>query len=126
MRLSDLTFDEFDEVRFPRTEKCEFDQIVERAVSRRGFIGSVFAMSTSAFVTGTVDASANGSPSRFGFDQVAANGLDAITLPNGYNWHVVVKWGDSLGWDIAGFDQGSPVSRVRMEPLCSRGEPPGS
>ena len=33
---------------------------------------------------------------RFGFDPVSANGLDTITVPEGYGWHVVAKWGEPM------------------------------
>ena len=38
-----LTFDEFDEMVNPRPEECDFDRIVESALSRRGFLGGVMA-----------------------------------------------------------------------------------
>jgi len=37
--LIDLSWDEFDEHRDPRPEKNGFDQVVARAVSRRGCFG---------------------------------------------------------------------------------------
>ena len=48
-----LSFDEFDELHFPRPEENEFDRVVERAISRRGFLGSVLAFGSGAAAMGT-------------------------------------------------------------------------
>ena len=48
-----LSFDDWDEVNFPRPEENDFDRVVERAVSRRGFLGSVLAFGSGAAVMGT-------------------------------------------------------------------------
>ncbi len=96
-QFHDLSFDEFDEVGSERHEPPQFDAIVERAVSRRGFLSGLVAVGASTFLastalgTGTVKAA-----NRFGFAPVSANTLDAITLPEGFNWHVAMKWGDPL------------------------------
>ena len=39
----DLSFDDWDELNFPRETVQDFDRVVERAVSRRGFLGGVLA-----------------------------------------------------------------------------------
>ncbi|MCA9260945.1 MAG: PhoX family phosphatase [Planctomycetales bacterium] len=102
-----LSFDEFDEIDNPRPEETEFDRVVEEALSRRGFLGGVLAFGTSSFLMGTTaltptTAEAKG---RFGFDAVAANGEDTITVPKGYKWETLIKWGDPL-WSKGGeFDQ---------------------
>ena len=50
---TELSFDEFDEQINPGPEVTEFDQIVDRAMSRRGFLGRGIALGTAAFVMGT-------------------------------------------------------------------------
>ena len=102
-----LSFDAFDEIDNPRVNECEFDNVVERAMSRRGFLGSTLVMSTAAFVMGTtaLTPSLARAASRFGFDQVAANTLDTITVPEGYSWHMVAKWGEPLWSNAVDFDQ---------------------
>lgn len=105
--LHDIPFDEFDEVYFPRRETCDFDDVVESAISRRGFLGGVLTMSTAAFLAGTSAltptlASAAG---RFGFKAIDANDLDTVTVPEGFEWHVAAKWGDPLWSDSPDFDQ---------------------
>ncbi len=48
-----LTGDEWDELNFPRPAVQEFDRVVERAISRRGFLGGVLAFGSGAAVMGT-------------------------------------------------------------------------
>ena len=43
--------------------------------------------------------------SRFGFESVAANVLDTVTVPKGYGWHVVARWGDPMWSRGTEFDQ---------------------
>ena len=104
---TELSFDEFDEIDNPRTELCEFDEVVEEAVSRRGFLGGVLAFGTGAFLLGTsaLTPSPASAASRFGFEAVAASTEDTIVVPNGFSWHTVVRWGDPLWSKGADFDQ---------------------
>lgn len=104
---TELSFDEFDELNTPRPEETDFDRVVERAISRRGFLKGGAAVGASAFVLATsalspVPARAAG---RIDFEAVEANTMDTITLPEGYNWHVVTKWGDPLWSNSIPFDQ---------------------
>ena len=41
---SDLSWDEFDEMRDPRPAENGFDAVVDRAISRRGFLGGALAL----------------------------------------------------------------------------------
>ena len=105
MKDHGLDFDEFDEVNYPRPEECDFDRVVESAISRRGFLG-VIAMGTASFLAGTTVMSgrADAAADRFGFAQVAANGNDDITVPPGFTSAPVVNWGDPLWSDAPEFD----------------------
>ncbi|MEO0329326.1 MAG: PhoX family phosphatase [Pseudomonadota bacterium] len=105
----DLSFDEFDEIDTDRPKVAEFDVIVERAISRRGFLAGVLTVGASAFLTGIapMDAKADTFP-RFGFKPVDANSADTITLPEGYNWQVVAKWAEPIYDNSGEFD---PQSR---------------
>lgn len=40
--IQSLTADEWDELKFPRPEVQDFDRVVERAISRRGFLGGIW------------------------------------------------------------------------------------
>jgi len=48
-----LSADDWDELNFPRPEVQDFDRVVERAISRRGFLGGVLAFGSGAAVMGT-------------------------------------------------------------------------
>ena len=103
----DLSFDDFDEVHYPRPLETDFGRLVERAVSRRGFLGGSVAFGAAAFVAsaGALRPLSARAVDRFGFEPVAANTLDTVTVPPGYNWHVVVRWGDPMWSNGVEFDQ---------------------
>jgi uncharacterized protein len=103
------SFDDFDELNNPRPEETDFARIAERALSRRSFLGGTVAVGATALVMGTTaltpfNALAAG---RLGFEAVAANGLDTVTVPLGYRWQVVARWGDPLWSSSTPFDQES-------------------
>ncbi len=103
---NNLSFDEFDEVGTDRPVETAFDRIVESAISRRGFM-SVIAMSTGSFLVSTnglLSSTAHASD-KFGFTQIPANTKDTVTVPEGYDWQIVLKWGDPLWSGAAPFDQ---------------------
>ncbi len=107
-KTTDLSFDAFDEERTPPPAETDFNRIVDRAMSRRGFLGSTIAFGTTAFVLGSTaltPARASAAASRLGFEAVPANALDTITVPDGYSWHVVAKWGQPLWSHSQEFDQ---------------------
>ncbi len=103
----DLSFDEIDEQIKPAPETTQFDKIVETAISRRGFMCGILAFGAGTFVgsVGTLGSAKAQSAGRFGFKPVAANSLDTITVPEGFNWQVLAKWGDELWGDSVAFDQ---------------------
>ena len=119
-RRQRLSFDEFDEINYPRPQATDFaalaDKAIARTVSRRGFLGGGAALGAAAFLLGTSALSpaarANG---RFGFKPVAANTLDTITVPEGYRWQVVVSWGDPLWSDGVPFDQATRGTGASQE-----------
>ena len=108
-RPTELSFDEFDEVHHPRPLETDFGRLAERAVSRRGFLRGGVTFGAAGFVAsfggGGMPLSAFASSDRFGFEAVPANSLDTITVPPGYHWSVVAKWGDPMWSDGAPFDQ---------------------
>jgi len=95
-----MSADEWDELNFPRPEVQEFDRVVERAISRRGFLGGVLAFGSGAAVMGTSflkgsTAMAQGG-SRFSFEALPIQTDDTVHVADGYNWKVLVRWGDPL------------------------------
>ncbi|MEL6989759.1 MAG: alkaline phosphatase PhoX, partial [Bacteroidota bacterium] len=104
----DISFDEFDEIDSDRPQETQFDQVVEEAISRRGFLGGTLAFSTGAFLMGTTaltPTSASAAAKRFGFEAIPAGTDDTIIVPKGFSWHSVVNWGDPLWSNGIDFDQ---------------------
>ena len=97
----------------------DFEILTDKAVSRRDFLGAGVAFGLSAFVLGTsmqIRPAAGKTHGRFEFAPVPANTLDTVTVPKGYNWHIVARWGDPLWGDGAPFDEatrGTSASQVR-------------
>jgi uncharacterized protein len=111
-----LSADEWDEVNFPRPEVQEFDRVVERAISRRGFLGGALAFGSGAAVFGTAMLKGTtthaGQATRFAFEQIAAQTDSTVHVPSGYTWKILASWGDALFSDAPAFDPatGIPVA----------------
>ncbi|MCB2010538.1 MAG: PhoX family phosphatase [Geminicoccaceae bacterium] len=111
-----LTADAWDELHSPRPEENDFDRVVERAISRRGFMGGVLAFGSgaAAMSAGLLGSSAIASTatSRFPFTPIAAQTDDAIHVPEGYSSSILVRWGDPLFSDADGYDvtEGGPAA----------------
>lgn len=105
---SSLSWDEWDELHFPRPAENDFDQVVENAISRRGFISGVLAFGSGAAVMGTGLLSSTSAraqeASRFPFTPIDIQTDGAVHVPEGYNWKVLVGWGDPLFSDADGYD----------------------
>ncbi len=107
-----LSFDELDELRFPRPEEQEFDRVVARAISRRGFLG-VLAMGSAAAAMGTLMGSGSAraqAASRIPFKPVAIATDETVHVPEGYSWKPVAKWGDALFSDAPAFNAETGVT----------------
>lgn len=116
-----LSADEWDEQNFPRSKTNEFDEVVERAISRRGFLGGVLAFGSGAAAMGTgllnsSSATAQASASRFAFTPIDIQTDFDVHVPNGYNWKVLARWGDPLMPEAEGYDitEGGPVAGSDM------------
>lgn len=112
-----VSFDEFDERNNPKPETSDFDAVVESALSRRGFLSGLVTVGAGSFILGTsslVDM-AEAASDRFGFDPVAANSADTITVPQGYKWQAAFKWGDPLWSDAAEFDNATRGTGASQE-----------
>ena len=108
-----LSADEWDELNFPRPEVQEFDRVVERAISRRGFLGGALAFGSGAAVFGTTMLKGSTAlaqqTTRFAFEQIAAQTDSTVHVPAGYSWKVLVRWGDALFSDAPAFDPATGV-----------------
>ena len=115
---SRLSFDDFDERRNPRPVVQGFDRIVESAISRRGFLGVItLGSGAAALGTGTLLSSLARTAeagslkgfvgSRFAFEPIPIATDFTVNVPPGYQWQVVVSWGQPLFPDAPGFDAGT-------------------
>lgn len=101
-----ISFDDWDEQDNARAEReTDFANIV----SRRTFLGGGIVLGASAFLLGTTaltprKAQATMMNSGKVFTAVPANSLDDITVPDGFSWHVVARWGDPLFSNVPEFD----------------------
>ena len=90
-----------------QTLPTDFEILAARAVSRRCFLRSGAALGATAFVLGAGGMAAmpvRAAVAGLDFTPVAANDLDTVTVPEGFSWHVVARWGDPLWSDGAAFD----------------------
>ena len=96
----------------------DFERLAERAISRRGFLCGTAACGASAFVLsagGMAARPARAAVAGLDFTPVAANGLDTVTVPEGFSWHVVARWGDPLWSAGAPFDHATRGSGASQE-----------
>ena len=115
-RQDELSFDDFDDLQNPRPEETDFDRVVDAALSRRGFMGGVFALGGFATLGSALPSGARAETSRFAFEAVATSTEDMVTVPAGYKSDVVVRWGDPLWSDGAAFDpatRGTAATQAR-------------
>ena len=104
--VNEVSFDDWDEQNNLRSEQeTDFSHVV----SRRAFLSGSAALGASAFLLGTsalvatkVQATIMSNGNKF--KAVAANSLDTITVPEGFDWHVVAQWGDPLFSNVPEFD----------------------
>jgi secreted PhoX family phosphatase len=115
---SKLSWDEWDELQNPPPAVTDFDRVVERAVSRRGFLG-VLAMGSAAVAMGSVgnllsstSAQAQEAASRFPFKPIPIATDATVHVPEGYEWKPLAKWGQPLFSNVADID---PVNGVSLE-----------
>lgn len=111
-----LSADEWDEANFPRPAETEFDRVVERALSRRGFLGGVVALGSGAAAMGlgvlSPRAALASTTARFPFTPIDAQSDEAVHVPQGYRARVLARWGDALFSDAEGYDlaEGGPAT----------------
>ena len=109
------TFDENDQRNHPRPDESDFSHMVNGLLSRRQWLGAAGAgmglflgghgLLQAAQPKGSVSAEVG---PRIGFSPIAANGLDTVTVPAGYQWRVLASWGDAIMPGGTAFD---PVTR---------------
>lgn len=104
--LSDLSWDDFDEARDPRSPASDFDAVVDAAISRRGFLGGVLAFGSGATVFGTGLLGSAGTAAAAGhafpFAPIGIATDFEVHVPEGYSWKPLVRWGDPLFSEATG------------------------
>ena len=110
---SELSFDEFDELNDPRDGPTGF----ERVVSRRRFLSGAAALGAAGafFGLGAFRPAHAGGTGGLGFEPVAANSLDTVTVPPGFSWRNVIAWGDPLWSDGKPFDHATRGTGASQE-----------
>ena len=93
------TFDENDLHQHPRPEATDFSKLVDSVLSRRQLLGAAGA-GLGLFLGGqglahATNKAGNLGP-RIGFSPIAANSLDTVSVPAGYQWRVLASWGDAI------------------------------
>lgn len=108
INYDELSFDDEDEMKFPRPTTQGFDEVVESAISRRGFLGGALAFGSGAAVMGAGLLSSTSAKaaqtSRFAFTQIAPQTDGTVHVPEGYTWDILTRWGDPLFSDAPAFD----------------------
>lgn len=110
------TFDRDDIPANPSTAES-LDHIAARAMARRSFLkgglgasaalflgaGSAFAQNRAATAGQAAGATVATSNGTLGFTQIPMSTADTITVPQGYSWAVINRWGDPLFSDSPRF-----------------------
>ena len=115
-KTTDLSWDDFDELRDPRPDSNDFDAVVEQAISRRGFLGGVLAFGSGALAMGSGmlgATSARAQAAAFPFEPIDISTDFEIHVPQGYQWKPLVKWGQALFSEAEGAY--SPETGVPVE-----------
>lgn len=114
---SRLSWDEWDELQNPPPAETGFDHVVERAISRRGFIGGVLTLGSAAAAMGTLgnllgstSAQAQEAASRFAFEPIPVFTDNTAHVPQGYTWKPLAKWGQPLFSNVPDLDPKNGVS----------------
>lgn len=110
----DLSWDEWDELQRPAPQKTDFDDVVDAAMSRRGFLTGVLTYGSGAAVMGTGLFSGTSAQAqtaqRFGFSPIPIQTDGTVHVPEGYTWDPVARWGDPLFSNADGLSQQSAIS----------------
>lgn len=96
--------------------ETDFSILSRDYLSRRGFLEQGFWLGTAAIVSSvTIPSVAAAGRNLFDFEPVAANSLDTVTVPPGFSWHIVIRWGDPLWSNAPAFDTESRGTGASQE-----------
>ena len=90
-------------------KESDFLRNLKTTMSRRTFLRDGASLGATAFVMGSANFSTattrTYNRNSFAFSAVPASTKDTISVPEDFNWHVVVRWGDPLWSNGPNFDQ---------------------
>ncbi|WP_432478331.1 PhoX family protein [Nocardioides sp. GXQ0305] len=92
-----------------RSANPTFEQVVERALSRRsvlqgGLAGGALVIGSALARPARAASSATSGAVGGGFEPVLPNKLDAVVIPDGFRQDLVIRWGDAVTPDAPVFD----------------------
>lgn len=96
-----------------------FGSVVERGLTRRGFLrgaGAVLVLTAGTSVLGSPVAAQTPRGGRPGFEPITPTTVDDVVVPTGYDERVLLRWGDPVlsgapDWDV---DNQSPEAQARQ------------
>ncbi|WP_421790804.1 PhoX family protein [Hyphobacterium sp.] len=90
----------------PAAGAATISEIIEKRLSRRGFLGGMAAVSGLALSGCALNTfrSENGAAPAFGFEEIARGSDPTHHVPLGYQADIVIRWGDALFEDSPAFD----------------------
>lgn len=105
------------------SQNPHFDQILQRSVNRRHFIKGGISLAVSGFLAANLVGCSRSTPltqqrapvSLPGFNAVATNRFDTITVPQGYTARVILPWGTPLLPDAPAFKQDASNTAADQE-----------
>ncbi len=114
--LKNASFDQFDDENFPRAQTPQILSIIDRIVSRRGFL-SISATTLAAASLPLIQSKpAQAKTTGLVFEAVKANVLDTVTIPPQFNWKVLTSWGEPMWSNGKSFDEdtrGTAATQLR-------------
>ena len=124
---SNSTLDNSGNPDYRREGDSDFSQILSKNLDRRGFLKGSIKIGMTAFLT-TIGASGGGlgvaraaKPSQglsSLFKPVKASTADTVTVPEGFDWDVLIRWGDPLWSKGSEFDEQTRGSGASQELAC--------
>lgn len=89
-------FDDADQINHPRLEGSAFNALADTLMQRRQMLTSGMALGLSFLGLDAAASPNKASGLQIGFTPIASNTLDTVTVPVGYQWHVLASWGDPI------------------------------